>query len=365
MASYIVPAAATAGAAAVPAIVPDTAATTATASAALAAAEEDDLDVAALVSLVAPALEGLVDANDAVGTETAAALAAPPPTVAYPPRYYGRQRRRSVWEARKLAATAAVDADAMDAWCNRSSVSIMVTDSGDEWMSTSTVSWGGASDMEGDEVEEEEDLEGFDTEADNAAWRVVAAHFYTSVRYEVDLPYYVRRLATYLPLGRGVALTASVLIRRAGEAHPSLAVSGWSVVRLLLTALVIAFKVVDDAGGPGWEVACGLGGGGGGRPRRSAPTASAAAAAVGCGAPSPPPLGVLGGVARVGCVAASELVAAEAVLLRVLNWRVSVTAAELAAEERRLYALGRSRQEVGVAVPLWYVARRGEAAVGM
>lgn len=212
------------------------------------------------------------------------------------------------------------------------------------------------------EDDDEEDLlDGSDAD-DEAAWRVAAAHFYTSVRFEVDLPYYVRRLATYLPLGRGVALTASVLIRRAGEAHPSLAVSGWSVVRLLLTALVIAFKVVDDAGGPGWEVACGVGGGGG-CPRRSA-----AAAAMGCRGSAPPPLGVLGGVARVGCVAASELVAAEAVLLRVLGWRVTVSAAELAAEERRLAALGRYRAGGGgdgVPVPVWYAAARGEAAVGV
>lgn len=341
-----------------------TATATSTAAAAAAVDDQDDLDVEALVALVAPALEGLVDANDAAGTETAAALAAPP--AAHPPRYYRRQRRASGWEALKLAAASvAADADAMDTWCGHSSGSVMGVDS-DEWMSTSTVSWSGASDMEADEEEEEDDddddLEGSETEADDDAWREMAVHFYTSVHYEVDLPYYIRRLATYLPLGRGVVLTASVLMRRAGEAHSSLVVSGWSVVHLLLTALVIAFKVVDDAGGPGWEVACGTAGGGGGRPRRPAVVAAAGAA---YGAPSRPPLGVLGGVARVGCVAASALAASEAVLLRVLGWRVTVSADELAAEERRLHALGAQSRDAWGGLPQRYVAQRGEATVGV
>ncbi|KAK1867819.1 hypothetical protein I4F81_010318 [Pyropia yezoensis] len=72
------------------------------------------------------------------------------------------------------------------------------------------------------------------------------SQFFSSSRQPFTLLYYVRRLVTHTRCSRSAYVAAFVYLDRLAAAAPSLAVRTMNVHRLVLTALVVAVKVLDD-----------------------------------------------------------------------------------------------------------------------
>lgn len=72
------------------------------------------------------------------------------------------------------------------------------------------------------------------------------SQFFSSSRQPFTLLYYVRRLVTHTRCSRSAYVAAFVYLDRLAAAAPSLAIRTMNVHRLVLTALVVAVKVLDD-----------------------------------------------------------------------------------------------------------------------
>lgn len=126
-------------------------------------------------------------------------------------------------------------------------------------------------------------------------WDQPISVFFSVAIPAVDTTLYMRRLVRYCKLSPTVVMVALVLLHRAREADGRLAVSGWNVHRLMLTALMVACKSVEE---------------------RTFPTAH---------------------FARVGGVGSTqELVRLEWVFLELLEWRCQVNGRVLALAQARL-----------------------------
>lgn len=126
-------------------------------------------------------------------------------------------------------------------------------------------------------------------------WEQRISVFFSVAIPAVDTTLYMRRLVKYCRLSPTVVIVALVLLHRAREADGRLAVSGWNVHRLMLTALMVSCKSVEE---------------------RTYGTAHFAR---------------VGGVGSV-----AELVRLEGVFLKLLNWRVQVNGKVLGVAEERL-----------------------------
>ncbi|OSX71130.1 hypothetical protein BU14_0589s0006 [Porphyra umbilicalis] len=72
------------------------------------------------------------------------------------------------------------------------------------------------------------------------------SQFFSSSRQPFTLLYYVRRLVTHTRCSRSAYVAAFVYLDRLAAVAPALAVRSMNVHRLLLSALVVAVKVLDD-----------------------------------------------------------------------------------------------------------------------
>lgn len=78
------------------------------------------------------------------------------------------------------------------------------------------------------------------------SWDQRISVFFSVAIPAVDTTLYMRRLVRYCKLSPTVVVVALVLLHRARLADGRLAVSGWNVHRLMLTALMVAAKSVEE-----------------------------------------------------------------------------------------------------------------------
>lgn len=78
------------------------------------------------------------------------------------------------------------------------------------------------------------------------SWDQRVSIFFSVAIPAVDLTLYMRRLVGLCKLSPTVVVVALVLLHRAREADGRLALSGWNVHRLMLTALLVASKTVEE-----------------------------------------------------------------------------------------------------------------------